>query len=417
MSWFSRTPKPTEPTEDVVALRDGVLVLLEAVKDLLGAGRAERAERLAERLARLPPPTGLVRELKQIRSELLLGAGDRIGEDAVDGRDLSRLTEQLAATMAATALVHSGLDARLAALRQSIPRRITRPEVDRLVADLSEIAESSQSIRKRTIEDRNELAGLLKEMGKRLSEADEASGQLGLSLAMVADSLVREPLPDELRSVRAALIARVERLGQDAGALRTQLARAKDRSRALEDMVQQQQEELLDVKAKAALDPLTGACNRGAFDKALATLTRRATLASSPLSLIFLDIDHFKRVNDSWGHPAGDQVLIGVARVMEEQVRDGDVVARIGGEEFALLLPGASLPVARAVAERVRQGLAATSFPEPATSVRVTASFGVALHVPDETPKSLMRRADQALYGAKNEGRNRVKVSEPRTGG
>jgi diguanylate cyclase (GGDEF)-like protein len=291
---------------------------------------------------------------------------------------------------------------------------MTKAELDRIVTEVNEIAESSQSIRRRTVEDRAELAGLLREMGKRLAEADAASTNLGQNITMVAESLVREPLPDELRSVRHALIARVERLNQDAGALRTQLARARDRSRHLEDMVQQQAEELIDMRTKAALDPLTNICNRGVFDKAIIALTKRAAGTNSPLSLVVLDVDHFKRVNDTWGHPAGDAVLIGVARCMEEQVREGDVVARIGGEEFALVLPGANLNVARAVAERLRLSVAAANFSEPAAGVKVTASFGVAQMGPSELPKSLIRRADQAMYAAKHAGRNQVKLSEQR---
>ncbi len=415
MGWFDWSSKVQPPPEDAIALRDGLVILLDGLREIVGPSRAERADRLIERLARFPPPSGLSRELKQLRSELLINVGEHRGDpDAIDPKEVSRLADAVVAGMSATALIHSALEARIQAVREGLPRRMTKAELDRIVTEINEIAESSQSIRRRTVEDRAELAGLLREMGKRLAEADAASTNLGQNITMVAESLVREPLPDELRSVRHALIARVERLNQDAGALRTQLARARDRSRHLEDMVQQQAEELIDMRTKAALDPLTNICNRGVFDKAIIALTKRAASTNSPLSLVVLDVDHFKRVNDTWGHPAGDAVLIGVARCMEEQVREGDVVARIGGEEFALVLPGANLNVARAVAERLRLSVAAANFSEPAAGVKVTASFGVAQMGPSELPKSLIRRADQAMYAAKHAGRNQVKLSEQR---
>lgn len=309
-------------------------------------------------------------------------------------------------------MIHLGLENRISELRSAMPRRVTTPDIEHLVESTEALAKDAHLLRARAIEDRTELANLLKEMARRLTAADEAGAKLGKEITSIVENLVHEPIPEDLRSVRASLIARVDRLSKDVGGLREQLEAAKDRSRALEDRVQQQADELLDIKARAALDPMTGLCHKGTWEKALPAAIKRASANGSPLSLISLDIDHFKVVNDQWGHPAGDLVIIGVAKALQDQVRDGDVVARVGGEEFCLLLPGAPVSVALGVAERIRLACSELRFGETARHVRITISAGVTVLIPGDTAKSLVKRGDQALYAAKHGGRNMVVVAE-----
>lgn len=155
----------------------------------------------------------------------------------------------------------------------------------------------------------------------------------------------------------------------------------------------------------ATTDFLTGAANRRHFVATLTTELERALRHHNPLSVIFLDVDHFKQVNDVFGHEAGDRVLIGAAQVVREQLRKTDVFARYGGEEFAILLPQTSLEGAYALAEKCRHVLQEKSFPD---SGAVTASFGVATYDHLETADQLLKRVDQSLYEAKAAGRNRV---------
>jgi len=132
------------------------------------------------------------------------------------------------------------------------------------------------------------------------------------------------------------------------------------------------------------------------------------------LSLVMLDIDHFKKVNDSFGHLAGDETLKGVAKVVLETVRQGDIAARYGGEEFIVLLPGATKAKARDVAERIRRRVEAASFTSGGQTVRVTASLGVAEFDPrrEGSPLGFIDRADKALYASKQGGRNQVTVAD-----
>ncbi|OYY81654.1 MAG: hypothetical protein B7Y33_01345, partial [Hydrogenophilales bacterium 16-62-9] len=159
------------------------------------------------------------------------------------------------------------------------------------------------------------------------------------------------------------------------------------------------------LKQLATTDPLTGICNRRHFDEVLASEIHRAARFSSPLSLILFDIDHFKRVNDSFGHQAGDRVLTQLAVSVSNTIRTIDLFARWGGEEFVVLLPGSDLNAGRVLAEKLRMALATQPFSDVG---QVTCSFGVAELAPGDTADALIRKADHCLYRAKASGRNRV---------
>jgi diguanylate cyclase (GGDEF)-like protein len=187
------------------------------------------------------------------------------------------------------------------------------------------------------------------------------------------------------------------------------------RTAALEASLARNDALLAEVQAKGQMlekqsreDALTGVANRRHFDERLAAEIARAGRYSHPLCLLLLDLDHFKRINDSFGHAAGDAVLRVAARTMAASARSTDFVARIGGEEFAVLLPEQDFSGAHAMAENLRALVAGLDTNEIAPNLRVTASLGLAVLRPGEDRDSLLRRADAALYEAKNAGRNRV---------
>lgn len=159
----------------------------------------------------------------------------------------------------------------------------------------------------------------------------------------------------------------------------------------------------------AETDELTGLANRRRVMDRLDRLVMDARLDKAPLGLIVFDIDHFKQVNDTHGHLQGDKVLSKVARIATEQSRDGDLVGRIGGEEFVWIVPGAGEGMARILAERLRQAVSQQS--ATATVPAVTISAGFAELCAGDTSLSLFARADSALYEAKHAGRNRVRMA------
>jgi len=160
-------------------------------------------------------------------------------------------------------------------------------------------------------------------------------------------------------------------------------------------------------------DALTGLANRRAFDLALAREIDRVARSGEPALLLTLDIDHFKRVNDTWGHNAGDSVLRAVATALIDSVRPMDLVARVGGEEFAIILPNCAAAFGETVAERVRRRVERMPVPvAPGQQISCTVSIGGAF-APQwvrSTAKLWVERADQQLYLAKAQGRNLVRL-------
>jgi len=161
-------------------------------------------------------------------------------------------------------------------------------------------------------------------------------------------------------------------------------------------------------KHLAETDRLTGLFNKGKFNEVLKKEIERAKRYKRPLSLIIFDIDHFKRINDTYGHKVGDEVLRELAKVIKSIIRKTDFVVRWGGEEFVILAPETDLDGALKLAEKLRQTVEKHQFP---TVKNVTISLGVAQYIDEETPEEFIIRADMALYKAKENGRNRVEVA------
>ncbi|MCB8880659.1 diguanylate cyclase [Acidisoma cellulosilytica] len=161
----------------------------------------------------------------------------------------------------------------------------------------------------------------------------------------------------------------------------------------------------------ATRDPLTGALNRRSFMDKGAQAVTQARNAGEPLSVVMIDADHFKRINDTYQHAGGDAVLQALVATLKREVRGGDPVGRLGGEEFAILLPRTGLASAQQMAERVRAAIAAMRVESAGAAIPVTVSIGLAvLAQGDAGMDALLARADQALYSAKHLGRNRVEV-------
>lgn len=180
-------------------------------------------------------------------------------------------------------------------------------------------------------------------------------------------------------------------------------------NRQLQDEVEQRRLLQQQLQRQASTDALTGLYNRHEYERLFAHELARSLREQRPLSLAILDLDHFKRVNDTHGHAAGDEVLRRVARLCRDNFRAVDIVGRLGGEEFVVLLPDTSLAQAGEVAQRVLEQLRVTPIEVGEAVLQVTATLGLTQLQPDERQlDSLLQRADQALYAGKAAGRDRV---------
>jgi diguanylate cyclase (GGDEF)-like protein len=162
----------------------------------------------------------------------------------------------------------------------------------------------------------------------------------------------------------------------------------------------------------AAVDPLTDAYNRRFGLARLSEEFSRAVRAENPLGVLMLDLDHFKAINDTYGHLVGDRVLRAVARTCRRVIREGDVLIRYGGEEFLVLLPGAGAEDLAEVGERIRRAIGETTVPEGEQMIAVTVSIGAATYGDAvDSPETLIAKVDAALYEAKESGRDRILIA------
>ncbi|MDO8359196.1 MAG: GGDEF domain-containing protein [Devosia sp.] len=224
------------------------------------------------------------------------------------------------------------------------------------------------------------------------------------TLQSASGDLGQEMDEPHLRLMAQRLLGETRRM-QDANA---QLEQKLEASR---DDISALQRDLDEVRRESMLDPLTKIYNRKSFDEGMLKAFADASNGGQPLCLMLLDIDHFKRFNDTWGHQTGDQVLRLVAMTLKSNIKGKDMAARYGGEEFVAILPETDLEGAIIVADNIRKAVQAKELLKRSTNEklgRITASFGVAAYRPGDTTSSLIERTDRCLYAAKHAGRNRV---------
>lgn len=247
------------------------------------------------------------------------------------------------------------------------------------------------------------MAEELRGVTESLKAAEARTRSYGDSLHDASDRLADD---GDSRALIETVLASTRQMEAHARALEQQLQESAAELNALRETLEQ-------VRSDAMTDSLTGVANRKRFELELARLAAEADRTRRPMCLIMADIDHFKRVNDTWGHQTGDQIIRFVATVLQRAAREGDLIARYGGEEFAILLPLANAAEAQSIAETARRAIEQKKLVRRSTNEdlgAVTMSFGVAQRAQGETADDLIDRADRKLYESKNKGRNRVTV-------
>lgn len=219
-----------------------------------------------------------------------------------------------------------------------------------------------------------------------------------------AKSLSDASTADEVEMVIALMIRENQRI-------RAQTQQLSSSLRETQDEIVRLQDKLTQSRKAELLDPMTGLNNRRYFQHAMASALVHSEANNQPLSFAIADIDHFKQVNDRFGHQIGDEILKFVGTYIEARVKDHGTVSRYGGEEFAIILPDITIETARALLEDVKDGIAAARLVTSKTNKSigaVTASFGVSTRIEGDNVETLFERADKQLYEAKSAGRNQV---------
>jgi diguanylate cyclase len=277
------------------------------------------------------------------------------------------------------------------------------PDQPELLEDRIHRMRSANETVEKTVDDT--LEHLVAICGEQLSAEQSHLEEYQGKTRKLDRTLATVPRDELLAGIATKLLDMVQELRKENKIVREEVVSAKDQT--IEFMARAHAAEQV-----ARVDALTQLPNRRAFDETFIEIDDAFQRSGHPFSLILLDIDHFKTVNDSHGHAAGDAVLSMIGRVLLENRRTTDHISRLGGEEFALLLPRCDAASARLVADRYRQKLQSAKLRYNDQYLSVTVSGGVAEATLNDTKRSLLQRADAALYAAKNRGRNQVCVAE-----
>ncbi len=325
--------------------------------------------------------------------------------------ELGKLCGELTESLADLAEDDSWAQGQCEAMGQTLSQGLTARSVRSVSELLHSTRERQHSLREERGRARDALKGLINRMLQELGElgqhTDRFSDSVGKYATVIeqADSLeslagvVRE-MVEESRSVQSLVQTTQGRLREE-----------HDRATQLAERVEQLEGELRKLSSEVQTDQLTQVANRRGLIAAFDTERAKLERDPRPLALALLDIDNFKKLNDSLGHAAGDEALKSLAARVSGLLRPGDKVGRWGGEEFVLILPEAPLEEAQAVLLRLQRSLSASLFMHEGRDVFVTFSAGVTLFRPGETMEQALDRADEALYEAKRTGKNRACVA------
>jgi diguanylate cyclase len=254
---------------------------------------------------------------------------------------------------------------------------------------------------------RSGLLDVLDKMQTSVADANSGTAAFNARLTEFNERVAESESPETLREQVGDMLAEAQKMGTSLGQLRSEFEFSQGE-------VVKLSEELRRMRQEVLTDPLTNLMNRRGFDGALSGMIEMARKESSALTLLMLDIDHFKKVNDAYGHLFGDQVIRGVAQAMKASIKGQDIAARHGGEEFAVLLPSTDLKGGSSVAEHIRSSVERSKIRRANSNEAVgniTISIGAAQFRVGESAENLIQRADAALYQSKNSGRNRVTIA------
>lgn len=396
-------------------------VLLRQAGDLLGSvlekGVAPRLERLprvqaeviltAGRAREVVDTAGLERLARQLR-QLWLKVERSIESDQEVIDNLVRLLGLLVDGLGELVEDDRWIAGQLEAVRTLLNGAVDARSIRDAERGFKEVLFKQSRIKASVTEAKNTLKSLLATFVERLGEAAANTGEYYNKIRSFAERIENTDSIDSLRSLLDEITTDTLSMQIDMLRSRDELVAARQQAEAAEKRLQTLETELARVSEQVLEDQLTATLNRRGMDQALAREMARVRRSGKPLSLIILDLDDFKKLNDTRGHAAGDAALMHIAEIMRQTVRLTDSIARYGGEEFLIILPEVILDDGKALAQRLQQQLVSKPLVYGQDRLAITFSAGVAQFVDGEDAKALVQRADRAMYQAKLQGKNRV---------
>jgi diguanylate cyclase len=246
------------------------------------------------------------------------------------------------------------------------------------------------------------LRNVLMSLAVVIQRTDQAASSSNQTLGDVRDTIGRMNLPQDLREVHSLLMREIDRMVSGNLSLKKELSRSQENLASQRQLIEE-------LRSAVRLDGLTQLANRSYFDEKLLEMIKIHHRHNDVFSLLLVDVDNFKEINDRYGHQAGDRILKGVAFNLRNALRESDFVARFGGDEFAIILFRSSGRYALEVAQKLCTAQQESNFLLDGANIQVTLSIGAAEVVAGDTVETLVKRADQALYRVKSEGRNGVR--------
>jgi len=352
--------------------------------------------------------TAFAKQLRQFLIRIELQAED----DAKVHEGLIRLLRLLVENVGEMVEDEEWLHGQVAILKEIIARPIDRRAIADAERGLRDAIIKQALLKQSLSEAKATLKTLMTTFIDRLGEITASTGDYHQKIEGYSKKISKTNNITELSHLLEDIMQDTRIIQASALRSHEELVGTRKKVQEAEGKIRELETELAQVSELVHQDQLTGALNRRGFDDAFERETTRADRSQTPVCIALLDIDNFKRLNDTMGHQAGDEALIHLSRVVKEALRPSDSVARYGGEEFVIVLPGIGLQEATATIERLQRELTKKFFLHENERVLITFSAGVALRAPGELQEDVVARADKAMYQAKKTGKNRVVVAE-----
>ncbi len=384
------------------SLTYGLMPRLEGYPDLKAEAHAISV--LSAKSQGLDEWQAMATQLRALLERLAL-IGD---EDDGLQQDLLRLLKLLIDNISELVSDDQWIRGQIAMVQTIISNPLEKTLINEAEKSLKEVILKQGALKHNLTEAKNTFKQMITTFIDRLSTMSDSTGAYQSNVENYADQLSKTDDMAQINALLKNLLQDTRMMHGDILLSHEALVEQRNQAAAAEEKIHLLEQELSQLSEKVRIDQLTGTLNRRGLDEAFVQEIARAKRGKSALSVALLDIDNFKRLNDTRGHGAGDIALQHLAAVIKDTVRPTDVVARLGGEEFVVLLPDTAINKAADVISRLQRELTKKFFMHNNDRLLITFSAGIALFKPDEGQESVLQRADQSMYLAKQAGKNRV---------